>query len=63
MAGFLLLLAFLTLGFRLVDVLAEPAPATKQTEDSPFANIAVLTHALQLIRQDYVDDKKIGYQT
>ncbi len=58
MAGFLLLMAFLILGIRIVDVLAEPA----KQEESAYANIAVLTHALQLIRQDYVEDKKIGYR-
>jgi len=32
------------------------------SEDSGYANISVLTRALQLIRQDYVDDQRIGYR-
>ena len=31
-------------------------------EDNGYSNIAVLTRAMQLIRQDYVDDKKINYR-
>ena len=31
-------------------------------EDSGYDNIAVLTRAMQLIRQDYVDDKKTSYR-
>lgn len=58
MAGFLMLMAFLLLGIRIIDVLAE---APKQ-DDTPYGNIAVFTHAIQLIRQDYVEDKKIGFR-
>lgn len=68
-AGFFLLMAGLIFGIRLYDALAEPAnfatlPAVsgKESEDSPYAAIAVLTHAIQLIRQDYVEDKKISYK-
>lgn len=42
--------------------LAETAMEAAATEqESGYSDIAVFTHALQLIRQDYVDDKKIGY--
>ena len=61
MAGFVVLMAFLVLGFRIYDVLAEPADPAKPDE-SAYSNIAVLTHALQIIRQDYVEDKKISYR-
>ena len=30
-------------------------------DDSPYATMQVLARAMQLIRQDYVDDKKISY--
>lgn len=33
-----------------------------QEEDSPYENMHVLARAMQLIRQDYVDDKKISYR-
>jgi carboxyl-terminal processing protease len=33
-----------------------------KTEDSPYDNMHVLARAMQLIRQDYVDDKKIDYR-
>jgi carboxyl-terminal processing protease len=36
--------------------------AAATSDDSAYTNIAVLTHALKLIRQDYVDEKKIGYR-
>ncbi|MEA3189223.1 MAG: carboxyl-terminal processing protease [Chthoniobacter sp.] len=35
--------------------------ATEAPDDSAYANISVFTRAMQLIRQDYVDDKKISY--
>lgn len=31
-------------------------------EDSPYENMHVLARAMQLIRQDYVDDRKISYR-
>lgn len=37
----------------------EPAPSS---EDNGYDNIAVLTRAMQLIRQDYVDEKKTNYR-
>lgn len=36
-------------------------PAAQGT-DSPYDNMHVLARAMQLIRQDYVDDKKISYR-
>src|SRR5437879_1079416 len=32
------------------------------TDDSGYANLTVFTRALQLIRQDYVDERKVGYK-
>jgi carboxyl-terminal processing protease len=34
----------------------------KTDEDSPYENMHVLARAMQLIRQDYVDDKKISFR-
>ena len=31
-------------------------------DDSPYESLSILTRALQLIRQDYVDEKKISYR-
>src|SRR5512136_2494686 len=44
---------------------ALPATATQTAQpaqDSAYDNIGVLTQALQLIRQDYVDEKKVNYR-
>lgn len=41
-------------------VLAEDAPAPE--EDSPYEQMQILARAMQLIRQDYVDDTKISYK-
>jgi carboxyl-terminal processing protease len=38
----------------------KPAPADE--DDTPYENMHVLARAIQLIRQDYVDDKKISYR-
>lgn len=44
-------------------VQAQPAPdAAAVEEDSPYEHIQVLARAMQLIRQDFVDDKKISYR-
>jgi carboxyl-terminal processing protease len=51
-----LLLSLSLLGVRVYDALA----ATPQ-DDFGYNNILVFTKALQLIRQDYVDEKKISY--
>ncbi len=48
----------LLLGSRLYGS-GEPAASG---EDNGYDNIAVLTRAMQLIRQDYVDDKKTSYR-
>ncbi|MGH8048063.1 MAG: S41 family peptidase [Chthoniobacterales bacterium] len=37
-------------------------PAKAGDEDSPYDNMHVLARAMQLIRQDYVDEKKISYR-
>ncbi len=57
LSGVLLSALFLILGTRAFDA----AVVTAGQDDSAYGNIAVLTRALQLIRQDYVDDKKISY--
>lgn len=40
---------------------APAIPATNQKDDDGYSQIAVLARALQLIRQDYVDEKKVSY--
>ncbi len=57
LTGLFMLTTFLFLGIRVYDALATPVPQ----EDTPYNNVAVLTRALQLIRQDYVDEKKVSY--
>lgn len=52
------LLAFVFLGFRSYQAFAVAPPQ----DDSAYSAISVFTRALQLIRQDYVDDKKISYK-
>lgn len=56
-SGILFLGLFLFFGTRTFVALAVAAPQ----DDSAYGNISVLTRALQLIRQDYVDDRKISY--
>lgn len=43
---------------------AQPAPTKTEAseEDSPYEHIQVLARAMQLIRQDFVDDEKISYR-
>lgn len=55
------LVAFVFLGIRSYRAFAA-APAAGAQEDSAYAAISVFTRALQLIRQDYVDDKKVSYK-
>ena len=38
------------------------APAAAKKDDDGYSQIAVFSRALQLIRQDYVDDKKVTYE-
>ncbi len=40
----------------------EVQPASAKKTDDGYSQIAVLARALQLIRQDYVDDKKVSYE-
>ncbi|MEQ1862349.1 MAG: S41 family peptidase [Chthoniobacteraceae bacterium] len=40
----------------------EAQPSAPKKEDDGYSQIAVLARALQLIRQDYVDDKKVTYE-
>jgi len=53
-------LAVFGLGMGLCLAAAEEAP--KAEEDSPYENMQVLARAIQLIRQDYVDEKKTSFQ-
>jgi carboxyl-terminal processing protease len=57
LSGVMLTLAFTILGVRIFDALAL-APQ----DDTAYSNVQVFTRALQLIRQDYVDDKKVSYR-
>ncbi|CAN5638803.1 S41 family peptidase [soil metagenome] len=52
------------LGIVLAGVLrAQDDPPSKDLDpESPYDNAQVLARAMQLIRQDYVDDKKISYR-
>ena len=59
LSGVFLLLAFGFLGMRVYDSMA--APVLTATEESAYNQITVFTRALLLIRQDYVDEKKISY--
>lgn len=57
LAGTLLGVTFVFLGLRVFDALA-----LVPQDDSAYANVQVFTRALQLIRQDYVDEKKVSYR-
>lgn len=41
---------------------ADASPPAAGGEDNGYLNIAVFTKAMQLIRQDYVDEKKVSYR-
>ena len=60
----LLTMVVLLLGLNLVLGLRVLGAGDAQTagEDNGYDNIAVLTRAMQLIRQDYVDEKKTSYR-
>jgi carboxyl-terminal processing protease len=45
-----------------VGVRVYQAIGAQEKEDSGYANIAVFARAMQLIRQDYVDEKKVTYE-
>jgi carboxyl-terminal processing protease len=53
---------FLTLIITGLGIWALRSQALAPDEDSAYANVQVFTRVLQLIRQDYVDDKKVGYR-
>ncbi len=56
----LLLIAFnVVVGVRVYQAVA--AATAGEKEDSGYSSIAVLARAMQLIRQDYVDQRKVGY--
>src|SRR5881275_352425 len=57
---FLPLLACLLLGF-LPAVFAQEKQPAKSEEDNGYAQISIFAKALELIRQDYVDDNKTNY--
>jgi carboxyl-terminal processing protease len=57
-AGLALVLVFeLGIGWRLFT-----SSAAADTDDAGYANLTVFTRALQLIRQDYLDEKKLAYR-
>ena len=56
----LLLVAFnVRVGIRVYQA---AAAAAGEKDDSGYSSIAVLARAMQLIRQDYVDQRKVGYE-
>ena len=57
----LLLTSVLLAGFAGIGIQVINA-SSNADEDNGYMNIAVLTKAMQLIRQDYVDDKKTTYR-
>ena len=56
-----ILTALSVLAFAASPLLAEDI-APVGDKDSPYEQIKTLTRAMELIRQDYVDGKKIGYE-
>ena len=40
---------------------AAPAPAPEEAEDNGYSQIAIFAKAIQLLRQDYVDENKTSY--
>src|SRR5258708_1368438 len=47
-----------TVGLRVYQA----AAAVGEKDDSGYASIAVFARAMQLVRQDYVDEKKVSYE-
>ncbi len=41
---------------------AAPAAAAAESDDNPYEKIAVLARAMQIIRQDYVNERKVSYE-
>ena len=64
MTRFRLLLLLAGFGARLCA--QEPAPtkasASAPSDDPGFAQLELLTRAMEIIRQNYVDEKKVGYE-
>ncbi|HWB57850.1 MAG TPA: S41 family peptidase, partial [Chthoniobacteraceae bacterium] len=58
-SGAILSLVFAGLGIWALD---SSSALSTDDQDSAYANVQVFTRVLQLIRQDYVDDKKVGYR-
>lgn len=59
----LLTVAVLLLGLNLAGLRVWGAGESRpEGDDNGYENIAMLTRAMQLIRQDYVDDKKTSYR-
>lgn len=54
------LLLFLALAYPFLGVAGATSPKT-DSDNSPYGSIEVFAKALELIRQDYVDDRKISY--
>jgi len=54
-------LLFLTLLLACVSARGETTPRSEK-EDSPYDQLEILTRAMQLIRQDYVNDSKTSYK-
>ena len=57
-------MAVLALGawrLRAADPEFQQPPAAQPADDTGYSSLSVFTRALQLIRQDYVDDKKISF--
>ena len=45
-----------------VGVRVYQAVGAQEKDDSGYASIAVFARAMQLVRQDYVDEKKVSYE-
>lgn len=58
LAGLFLAVMMLPLAGRAQEV----KESTRDAEDSPYESMHVLARAMQLIRQDYVNDEKISYR-
>ncbi len=47
--------------FLVLSVFLSPVIGAPEKDDAGYADIAVFARALQIIRQDYVDDRKVSY--
>src|SRR5690349_24280335 len=50
------------LALALLAACALPAFAEEKADDTPYEQFKTLARAMQMIRQDYVDEKKISYE-